>query len=105
MTGAQTCALRSEEHTSELQSHDNLVCRLLLAKNKQSGFRDGPGAHRVHYRVHPASRAGRAESVGSAPVRRGSGVGGVEERTTLFFFKEKPAQQVYPSPLPGPSAL
>src|SRR3954464_8555370 len=23
---------RSEEHTSELQSHDNLVCRLLLAK-------------------------------------------------------------------------
>src|SRR3954465_14303033 len=24
--------LRSEEHTSELQSHDNLVCRLLLEK-------------------------------------------------------------------------
>src|SRR5260370_19672264 len=29
--------LRSEEHTSELQSHLNLVCRLLLEKkNKQS---------------------------------------------------------------------
>src|SRR5690242_21623716 len=27
-------ALRSEEHTSELQSHVNLVCRLLLAKKK-----------------------------------------------------------------------
>src|SRR3954465_7754129 len=26
--------LRSEEHTSELQSHDNLVCRLLLEKKK-----------------------------------------------------------------------
>src|SRR5690242_21575756 len=25
---------RSEEHTSELQSHVNLVCRLLLAKTK-----------------------------------------------------------------------
>src|SRR5260370_15816591 len=25
---------RSEEHTSELQSHLNLVCRLLLEKNK-----------------------------------------------------------------------
>src|SRR3954463_9256725 len=24
--------IRSEEHTSELQSHDNLVCRLLLGK-------------------------------------------------------------------------
>src|SRR5690242_21605348 len=26
---------RSEEHTSELQSHVNLVCRLLLEKKKQ----------------------------------------------------------------------
>src|SRR5690242_21311150 len=28
---------RSEEHTSELQSHVNLVCRLLLDKKKFSG--------------------------------------------------------------------
>src|SRR2546430_13660735 len=27
---------RSEEHTSELQSQSNLVCRLLLEKNKAS---------------------------------------------------------------------
>src|SRR5690606_39890107 len=27
-------ASRSEEHTSELQSRENLVCRLLLEKNK-----------------------------------------------------------------------
>src|SRR5690242_21589232 len=27
---------RSEEHTSELQSHVNLVCRLLLEKKKQA---------------------------------------------------------------------
>src|SRR3954462_15513374 len=27
--------IRSEEHTSELQSHDNLVCRLLLEKKKR----------------------------------------------------------------------
>src|SRR5437773_3914203 len=27
--------LRSEEHTSELQSHHDLVCRLLLEKKKQ----------------------------------------------------------------------
>src|SRR3989339_756351 len=32
-SGVQTCALRSEEHTSELQSLTNLVCRLLLEKN------------------------------------------------------------------------
>src|SRR5690242_21628529 len=29
------CAPRSEEHTSELQSHVNLVCRLLLEKKKK----------------------------------------------------------------------
>src|SRR4051812_49921724 len=29
-------ALRSEEHTSELQSHVNLVCRLLLEKKKHT---------------------------------------------------------------------
>src|SRR5438270_12425337 len=28
-------AIRSEEHTSELQSQSNLVCRLLLEKKKQ----------------------------------------------------------------------
>src|SRR5437773_7069837 len=27
--------MRSEEHTSELQSHHDLVCRLLLEKKKQ----------------------------------------------------------------------
>src|SRR6266571_8607491 len=29
---------RSEEHTSELQSHGNLVCRLLLEKKKKKKF-------------------------------------------------------------------
>src|SRR5438034_7959394 len=33
--------MRSEEHTSELQSHSDLVCRLLLEKKKKK-------AHRTH---------------------------------------------------------
>src|SRR5260370_12951657 len=32
----QVRVVRSEEHTSELQSHLNLVCRLLLEKKKPS---------------------------------------------------------------------
>src|SRR2546426_7492561 len=32
-------AMRSEEHTSELQSPCNLVCRLLLEKKKKNGNR------------------------------------------------------------------
>src|SRR5690242_20958871 len=33
---ARTVVVRSEEHTSELQSHVNLVCRLLLEKKKST---------------------------------------------------------------------
>src|SRR2546430_6734949 len=32
--GGQAVANRSEEHTSELQSQSNIVCRLLLETNK-----------------------------------------------------------------------
>src|SRR5690606_40080031 len=35
---AESRKVRSEEHTSELQSRENLVCRLLLEKKKQ--YRD-----------------------------------------------------------------
>src|SRR5476649_3090109 len=31
-------AARSEEHTSELQSHSDLVCRLLLEKKKNKNY-------------------------------------------------------------------
>src|SRR5690606_39365240 len=34
-TAAGRVAYRSEEHTSELQSRENLVCRLLLEKKKK----------------------------------------------------------------------
>src|SRR5436309_10930544 len=39
---------RSEEHTSELQSRENLVCRLLLEKkkNNERGNRDDPDGKR-----------------------------------------------------------
>src|SRR2546427_6890342 len=36
--GSSTTRRRSEEHTSELQSQSNLVCRLLLEKKKDNSF-------------------------------------------------------------------
>src|SRR5436309_7935362 len=33
-----SCRSRSEEHTSELQSRENLVCRLLLEKKKPNSI-------------------------------------------------------------------
>src|SRR5260370_25220415 len=38
--------VRSEEHTSELQSHLNLVCRLLLEKKKNS-----PHSHNTKHKL------------------------------------------------------
>src|SRR5260370_10399599 len=38
-TTAATASARSEEHTSELQSHLNLVCRLLLEKKNTTQAR------------------------------------------------------------------
>src|SRR2546421_7626579 len=57
VTGVQTCALplRSEEHTSELQSRSDLVCRLLLDKKKPDGYK---------------RRAGRSRPPGPAPAQQ-----------------------------------
>src|SRR5688572_31182476 len=53
--------LRSEEHTSELQSQSNLVCRLLLEKKNHShqagGLRD-PAALGAHRAARPAPSDG-----------------------------------------------
>src|SRR4051795_1068349 len=43
-SGGQTCA-RSEEHTSELQSHSHLVCRLLLEKKTSDPTAQPPMMH------------------------------------------------------------
>src|SRR3954449_12545394 len=43
---------RSEEHTSELQSHSHLVCRLLLDKKQHFTLCQGP------FRLQPSSTSG-----------------------------------------------
>src|SRR5437667_1880282 len=39
---------RSEEHTSELQSHHDLVCRLLLEKKKKTKINQQNSTHQHH---------------------------------------------------------
>src|SRR2546427_9469531 len=45
--GSRRCSPRSEEHTSELQSQSNLVCRLLLEKKKKTYRRDIIEEHNI----------------------------------------------------------
>src|SRR5437868_7889435 len=44
-------ALRSEEHTSELQSRFDLVCRLLLEKKKKLKFQHLKSNHHKIYQI------------------------------------------------------
>src|SRR4029453_4340693 len=46
---------RSEEHTSELQSHSDLVCRLLLEKKKKNIGRDTDKRRRARQPLHSLS--------------------------------------------------
>src|SRR5258708_9912686 len=42
LVACQIGLIRSEEHTSELQSPDHLVCRLLLEKKKKPSYKHPP---------------------------------------------------------------
>src|SRR3954467_3970220 len=121
-SGCQTCALRSEEHTSELQSHDNLVCRLLLEKKelldrkstrlnsshtiisyavfclKKSTRAPGPAPARPSAPPHrtPPTRRPRASP---ALRRRGARVGRVRgldrHGFRCFFFNDTATTEIY----------
>src|SRR5256885_10803136 len=59
--------VRSEEHTSELQSPCNLVCRLLLEKKRWQRMGHPPGYSRVGYAQQPGT-AGRSPYLHSGPA-------------------------------------
>src|SRR3954466_7741994 len=94
---------RSEEHTSELQSHDNLVCRLLLEKKKKnrpptnnpSPTHRAPQQHSTAPHERGVARAGGAS--------RPRGVLGVGWLVFFFFFNDPAPPEI--SPLSLPDAL
>src|SRR5258708_15918395 len=47
ISSSSTPHTRSEEHTSELQSPDHLVCRLLLEKKKKSHRASQPDSQKI----------------------------------------------------------
>src|ERR1019366_10608144 len=100
---APSAAMRSEEHTSELQSLTNLVCRLLLEKKKNTNHRTS------HDRVsrHPPDNA--PSTVGVASRRHYSLSNLVSPFFSLntypfFFFLNNRAPPEF-NPFPLPAAL
>src|SRR5574343_2019279 len=45
-------AFRSEEHTSELQSHHDIVCRLLLEKKKKNKYQSAMKKHQPKSKIY-----------------------------------------------------
>src|SRR3954467_6185395 len=95
--------VRSEEHTSELQSHDNLVCRLLLEKkHKPRGAGRSKGIAGTPPSAPPAPRPGRR--VRRPPVHRtGWRPAPRERRRRFFFFNERAPPEFHPPSPPRPS--
>src|SRR3954464_5088961 len=94
--------LRSEEHTSELQSHDNLVCRLLLEKKTIQSKTTSNPAREWQKPTGPALR--RATAWGSGRTRaclRSRGVGRGSPAAYFVFYGSGPPG-VHPLSPPGP---
>src|SRR3954467_5452953 len=93
--------IRSEEHTSELQSHDNLVCRLLLEKKNETF---GGPFHVPLLHVQAEDRF--LARVGAARRRSASGGGsqasGTRSRSAIFFFffNDPATTEIYTLSLP-----
>src|ERR1022692_4938249 len=80
------CAPRSEEHTSELQSPCNLVCRLLLEKKYAETRAVGGGA------IVEIDLVGRSKNVRGYTARQGDGIVGVEHDRPILAAQPVAAQ-------------
>src|SRR5438132_1385676 len=75
LTTRSLFAERSEEHTSELQSHSDLVCRLLLEKKKRQTIHTCNLAHHESL-LFFFYRYGDHRALHSFPTRRSSDLAG-----------------------------
>src|SRR3954465_3963877 len=94
------CA-RSEEHTSELQSHDNLVCRLLLEKKKKFAGRTRALGHTPPPDARRTATPAAGDAAADADPPGGVGLVCLCAVQRIFFFKERAAPEINPfSPPP-----
>src|SRR3954463_9863581 len=97
MRSACALPIRSEEHTSELQSHANLVCRLLLERKKNRT--DGRRMLRRGRRGGAPTRAPAARALREQGARpRARVVPRLSARLPLFF-NDTATTEIYPLPL------
>src|ERR1022692_3225296 len=84
---------RSEEHTSELQSPCNLVCRLLLEKKKRIAHVQvhALGPHEARHDTGRMNVTDVKRIAGHRKSRRGPG----EKYDAFFFFNDTATTEIY----------
>src|ERR1039457_2866310 len=86
---------RSEEHTSELQSPCNLVCRLLLEKKKkrQTTRRENlVQTHLIDYRTDSHCTTALASCVGCSAAKNKASAPSLPP---FFFFNDTATTEIY----------
>src|ERR1019366_4513518 len=96
--------LRSEEHTSELQSLTNLVCRLLLEKTVTPPTSSRNSAHRTSTQLPQPHRRPTAPPAPPPTTHPRPPPTNCPEAVTPFFFLNPPAPPKFPPP-PPPTPL
>src|SRR6202521_5454081 len=94
--------LRSEEHTSELQSPQNLVCRLLLEKKRTHSCLSARRGARQPYSDSGVARLRSVRSVWSVVRTATSWATCPLAAIFLFFFKEPAPPEISPFSPPRP---
>src|SRR3954449_9387322 len=87
---------RSEEHTSELQSHSHLVCRLLLEKKNNTDAVRTPNGVTIPPPVRHAALAPPRVRSADVPRRPLYSRPRTREHTALFFFNDPATTEIYP---------
>src|SRR3954464_10995993 len=103
MPSSDVCS-RSEEHTSELQSHDNLVCRLLLEKKDRKSTRLNSSHTIISYAVFCLKknatrstdpRAACAPPVAARPATPSRPPGSARTKVAGLFFNDTATTEIY----------
>src|SRR5476649_2114641 len=83
---------RSEEHTSELQSHSDLVCRLLLEKKNLPALQGrGPDGKKARISVDTDLVSGAGREIHISPADQALALG----LAAGFFLNDTPTTEIY----------
>src|SRR5260364_42860 len=96
MMRARNCRWRSEEHTSELQSPDHLVCRLLLEKKKNDALAAATELQqkRESVKVSKPARVNAKYACHALDISRAPGVC-FTVTFPFFFFNDTATTEIY----------